>query len=140
VVLGAPQTNDRPDQSDMKGVEEDTPAVQTRPAPPVAARVARQFLLSYARWETGDADPDVETALRSTASPALWHLLSSSRGQPQGRAGVTRAELKSVIAGTVSPGNATTIAANLRRGHSPSSMALVVTKIDGRWLVTSLGR
>lgn len=144
VVLGAPQTTHiterRPDPSATKGTEEDTPAAQARPAPPAATRVAREFLLRYSRWETGDANPDVEARLRSTTSPALWRLLTSSRGQPQGGAGVTRVELKSLIAGTVSPENAATIAANLRRGHSPTSLALVVTKTDGRWLVTSLGR
>lgn len=136
-VLGAPAPT--PAERQQQGVE-DEPPPKVHPAPPAATQATRRFLAAYLRWETGASGKDVELTLRRLATNQLWQLLSSSRGQPEPGASVSRAELRSLIAGVTSDSSAATVSAMLTRGAGPSQLAVVVRKVGDRWRVSSLGR
>ena len=105
-----------------------------------AQRAAQRFLSAYLRWETGDDTREIQRELEASATPQLLELLTSGRGQPQTDGQVPRAKLTSLIAGSVSPARAATIAARLTRDGRATGLAMIVKHRHGRWLVTSVGR
>ena len=105
-----------------------------------ARSTAQRFLMAYLRWETGDDSSPTRRDLRASATPQLTRLLSSGRGQPEERGEISRAKLTSLIAGSVSPDQAATVAAQLIRAGQPSGLAVIVKRSHGRWRVTSIGR
>lgn len=119
---------------------EDERAPRVRPAPAAATQTARRFLAAYLSWESGGARHVAEPTMRHLATSNLWHVLSSSRGQPEPGTGVTRAQLRSLIAGVTGNREAATVSAVLHRGDTPTQLAVVVRKVDGQWRVSSLGR
>lgn len=138
VVLGATSPAD-PSQSSAMADEAAQP--DSRAPTATARRVGRRFLAALLRWEAGDEDPLVGEQLQTTASPRLWTNLNSERRHPtQAPDGVSRAELISAIRATTGPRRAAMLAARVRRGSTPSGLALVLRKRDGRWQVTGLQR
>lgn len=105
-----------------------------------ARRAAQRFVTAYTRWETGDGSDETRRALDASASPQLTALLASDRGQPDPPTGVSRARLTSLVAGSVGPDRAATVAASLIRDGQTTGLAIIVKREGGRWLVTSIGR
>lgn len=107
----------------------------------VGARdAAQRFVAAYTRWETGDDGDETRRALSTSASPQLTALLASGRGQPDPPTGVSRARLTSLVAGSVGPDRAATVAASLLRDGQTTGLAMLVKREGGRWRVTSIGR
>lgn len=137
VVLGSSQTR-QPHLTAARGEADSEPALGS--VSPAATRTARRFVTAYLRWEQGQADPPTRSALRATASLALWQTLHANRGEPTASPDVTPAQLRELVAGATGDRRAATIVANLRRHHRISGLAIVLRHSHAGWRVTSLRR
>jgi hypothetical protein len=111
-----------------------------RPAPAGSTVVARRFLAAYLIWQDGSADRHDLRALRASATPALWRLLKSNRGQPTPNPRVGAEHLQRLASGVAGPGTASILADLHGRSGLQGGLSLVLRRMAGRWQVVWLGR
>jgi hypothetical protein len=114
------------------------PAIQGKPAGPVAIAIARRFSEAFVFYETGQTSARVRATFASTATSALVHSLLKRPPRQPASVKVPKAKVLNVVAGP-SSGGIYVISVSLLRIGVTSELRIEMEKAKhGSWHVTNV--